>query len=218
MDDPDVFLGPCEGALCGLPGQKRRCMSALEPVTVPGPGSEEEEEEEEADRVQAVPLRRSCALRIGSRDPFRRHSWEPGKELRGVPGYDHLRVSLKGLSPDDTDSSVEQLDGLGHHQRDPRRNPLVHSNDDLESLLSQAEADERWAQEDAQGLLISRSRQSFHSYSLSKSSSLGIINRSPDADEISLFASQQSLVNGAVVPGWRWPEAPRGTKGDRDKP
>ncbi|XP_065516043.1 rho guanine nucleotide exchange factor 2 isoform X1 [Lathamus discolor] len=192
MDDPDVFLGPCEGALCRVPGQKRRCMSALEPVT--GPGSEEEEDE---DRVQAVPLRRSCALRIGSRDPFRRHSWEPGKELRGVPGYDHLRVSLKGLSPDDTDSSVEQLDGLGCHQRDPRRNPLVHSNDDLESLLSQAEADERWAQEDVQGLPISRTRQSFHSYSLSKSTSLGTINRCPNADEISLFASQQSLVNGS---------------------
>ncbi|XP_061220345.1 uncharacterized protein LOC133218187 isoform X2 [Neopsephotus bourkii] len=197
MGDPDVFLDPCEGALCGLPGQKRRCMSALEPVTGPGRGSEEEEEEEEEeDRVQAVPLRRSCALRIGSRDPFRRHSWEPGKELRGGPGYNHLRVSPKGLSPDDIDSSMEQLDGLGCHQRDPRRNPFVHSNDDLESLLSQTEANERWAQEDAQGLPISRSQQSFHSYSLSKSASLGIINRSPDADEISLFASQQNLVNG----------------------
>ncbi|XP_014815069.1 PREDICTED: rho guanine nucleotide exchange factor 11-like [Calidris pugnax] len=40
-----------------------------------------------------VPLRRTCLLRasIRCRDPFRRHSWEPGKELRGVPGYDHLR-------------------------------------------------------------------------------------------------------------------------------
>ncbi|KAM8987302.1 LOW QUALITY PROTEIN: rho guanine nucleotide exchange factor 2-like [Ara ararauna] len=194
MDDPDVFLGPCEGALCGVPGQKRRCMSALEPVTGPGPGSEEEEEQ---DRVQAVPLQRSCALRIHSRDPFRRHSWEPGKELRRVPSYDHLSVSLKGLHPDDIDSSTEQLEGLGHHQRDPWRNPLVHSNDDLESLLSQGEADERWAQEDAQGLPISRTWQSFHSCSLAKSASLGIINRSPDADGISLFASQQSLVNGS---------------------
>ncbi|KAM8996438.1 LOW QUALITY PROTEIN: rho guanine nucleotide exchange factor 2-like [Ara ararauna] len=212
MDDPNVFLGPCKGALCGVPGQKRRCMSALEPVTGPGSGSEEEEEEQ--DRVQAVPLQRSCALRIRSRDPFRRHSWEPGEELRRVPGYDHLSVSLKGLHPDDIDSSTEQLEGLGHHQRDPRRNPLVHSNDDLESLLSQGEADERWAQEDAQGLPISRTWQSFHSCSLAKSASLGIINRSRDADgewqhpksprnggtpRISLFASQQSLVNGELT-------------------
>ncbi|XP_030329773.2 rho guanine nucleotide exchange factor 2 isoform X2 [Strigops habroptila] len=175
-------------------------MSALEPVTGPGPGSEEEEEEEgedDEDSVQAVPLRRSFALRIRSRDPFRRHSWEPGKELRGVPSYDHLSVSLKGLSPDDIDSSVEQLDGLGQHRRDPRRNPLVHSNDDLESLLSQDEEEERWAQEDAQGLPISRTQQSFHSYNFSKSASLGTINRSPNADGISLFASQQSLVNGS---------------------
>lgn len=69
----------------------------------------------------------------------------PPRPARG-PLCPHCRVSLKGLSPDDIDSSMEQLDGLGRHQRDPRRNPLIHSNDDLESLLSQAEADERWAQ------------------------------------------------------------------------
>lgn len=98
MDGPDIFLGPCEGALCGVPGQKRRCMSALEPVTLPSPRSEasweeEEEEDEDEDRFRGVPLRRACALRTSmrSRDPFRRHSWEPGKELRGVPGYDQLR-------------------------------------------------------------------------------------------------------------------------------
>lgn len=102
MDGPEIFLGPCEGALCGVPGQKRRCMSALEPVTVPSPKSEaswgeeeeeEEEDEEDEERSRGVPLRRACALRTSmrSRDPFRRHSWEPGKELRGVPGYDQLR-------------------------------------------------------------------------------------------------------------------------------
>lgn len=48
-------------------------------------------------------------------------------------------VSLKGLSPDDIDSSAEQL---GWHRRDPRRAPLVHSHDDLESLLSQEEEEE----------------------------------------------------------------------------
>lgn len=95
MDGPDIFLGPCEGALCGVPGQKRRCMSALAPVTAPRASTEVgwEEEDEDEDHFRGVPLRRSCALRtsIRSRDPFRRHSWEPGKELRGVPGYDQLR-------------------------------------------------------------------------------------------------------------------------------
>lgn len=98
MEGPDIFLGPCEGALGGVLGQKHRCVSALEPVTAPSPSAEagwEEEEEEgtDEDRFQGVPLRRSCALRTSVRswDPFRRHSWEPGKELRGVPGYDQLR-------------------------------------------------------------------------------------------------------------------------------
>ncbi|KAM6229134.1 LOW QUALITY PROTEIN: rho guanine nucleotide exchange factor 2 [Spheniscus humboldti] len=208
MDGPDIFLGPCEGALCGVLGQKRRCMSALEPVTAPSPsaqaGWEEEEEEgedEDEDRFQGVPLRRSCALRtsIRSWDPFRRHSWEPGKELRGVPSYNQLSVSLKGLSPDDIDSSAEQLDGLGRHRQDPRRAPLIHSNDDLESLLSQDEEDEadvQRAQEDAWRLPAHRARQSTGGRALSKSASLSVIDSFSDADGISPFASQQSLVNG----------------------
>ncbi|KAM9625745.1 rho guanine nucleotide exchange factor 2 isoform 2-T2 [Morphnus guianensis] len=203
MDGPDIFLGPCEGALCGVPGQKRRCMSALEPVTTPSASTKVgwEEEEEDEDHFRGVPLRRSCALRtsIRSRDPFRRHSWEPGKELRGVPGYDQLSVSLKGLSPVDIDSSTEQLDGLGQHQRDPRRTPLIHSNDDLESLLSQDEEDEadvQRAQEDARKLPACWARQNAGGCALSKSASLSIIDSFPDADEISPFASQQSLVNG----------------------
>lgn len=94
MDGPDIFLGPCEGALRGVPVQKRRCVSVLEPITTAGPSAQaEEEEDEEEGSFQGVPLRRSCALRtsVRSRDPFRRHSWEPGKELRGVPGYDQFR-------------------------------------------------------------------------------------------------------------------------------
>ncbi|XP_075593594.1 rho guanine nucleotide exchange factor 2 isoform X4 [Balearica regulorum gibbericeps] len=206
MDGPDIFLGPCEGALGGVPGQRRRCMSALEPVTASSPGTEagweeEEEEDENEDRFRGVPLRRACALRtsIRSRDPFRRHSWEPGKELRGVPGYDQLSVSLKGLSPDDIDSSAEQLDRLGRQRRDPRRAPLIHSNDDLESLLSQDEEDEadvQRAQEDARRLPAYRARQSAGGCALPKSASLSVIDSFPDADEISPFASQRSLVNG----------------------
>ncbi|XP_063213402.1 rho guanine nucleotide exchange factor 2 isoform X2 [Chroicocephalus ridibundus] len=203
MEGPDIFLGPCEGALGGVPGQKRRCMSALEPVTAASPGAEAgwEEEDEDEDRFWGVPLRRACALRtsIRSRDSFRRHSWEPGKQLRGVPGYDQLSVSLKGLSTDELDSSVEQLDGLGRHRQDPRRAPLVHSNDDLESLLSQDEEDEadvQRVQEDAQRLPAFRAGQSAGSRGLSKSASLSFIDSFPDPDEFSPFASRQSLVNG----------------------
>ncbi|XP_051497177.1 A-kinase anchor protein 13-like [Apus apus] len=189
MEGPDTFPG---GGTGGVLGQKRRCMSALEPVTRPA-GDEEEEEEEEEGGFRGVPLRRSCALRtsIRSRDPFRRHSWEPGKELRGIPGYDQLSVSLKGLSPEDIGSSAE---GLGGHRRDPRRAPLLHSRDDLESLLSQDEEDEadvQRAQEDARELPPCRGTGG-----LSKSASLSIIDSFPDPDEISPFSSRQSLVNG----------------------
>ncbi|KAM6309357.1 uncharacterized protein O3Q21_012024 [Podargus strigoides] len=201
MDSPDIFLGPCEGALCGALGHKQRCMSALEPITVPRPGApagweeeEEEKEEGEEDGFRGVSLRRSCALRTSmhSRDPFRRHSWEPGKELRGVASYDQLSVSLKGLSPGDIDSSPEQL---GWHWRDPRRAPLLHSSDDLESLLSQDEEDEadvQRAQEDTRRL--SQARQS--GSGLSKSASLSGINTFPSADGMSPSAPQQSLLNG----------------------
>ncbi|XP_068518810.1 rho guanine nucleotide exchange factor 2 isoform X3 [Anas acuta] len=203
MDGPEIFLGPCEGALCGVPGQKRRCMSALEPVTVPSPkseaswGEEEEEDEEDEERFRGVPLRRACALRTSmrSRDPFRRHSWEPGKELRGVPGYDQLSVSLKGLSPDDIDSSTEQLDGLGRRRWDPRRAPLIHSTESLLSLDEEDEADLQRAQEDARRLQVYGAR-SAGGCALAKSASLSVIDSFPPAVEISPFASQQSLANG----------------------
>ncbi|XP_040394796.1 rho guanine nucleotide exchange factor 2 isoform X1 [Cygnus olor] len=177
-------------------------MSALEPVTLPSPRSEasweeEEEEDEDEDRFRGVPLRRACALRTSmrSRDPFRRHSWEPGKELRGVPGYDQLSVSLKGLSPDDIDSSTEQLDGLGRRRRDPRRAPLVHSTESLLSLDEEDEADLQRAQEDARRLQVYRAR-SAGGCALAKSASLGVIDSFPAAVEISPFTSQQSLANG----------------------
>lgn len=69
----------------GVPPPRRRCVSVLEPGT-----AWDEEEEEEEERRAGVSLRRSGTLR-GSLDPFRRHSWEPGKDPRGIPGYDQLR-------------------------------------------------------------------------------------------------------------------------------
>ncbi|XP_025929589.1 rho guanine nucleotide exchange factor 2 [Apteryx rowi] len=203
MNGAGVFLGPCEGALCGVPGQKRRRVSAAEPVRTPSPGAqapweeEEEEEDEDEDRFRGVPLRRTCVLRTSmrSRDAFRRHSWEPGKELRGEPGYEQLSACLKGLSPDNFDAGAE---GLARPRRDPRRLPLLHSHDDLESLLSQDEDEDdgKPEQEGAKRLQAFRAGQSPGGCGLSKSMSLSGIDSFPDADEISLFASQLSLANG----------------------
>lgn len=85
--------------------------------------------------------------------------WSPPPSAQGPP-CPHRSVSLKGLSPFDIDSSTEQLDGLGQHQRDPRRTPLIHSKDDLESLLSQDEEDEADVQRAQVGALSSSSSSS----------------------------------------------------------
>ncbi|KAJ7427585.1 hypothetical protein WISP_05751 [Willisornis vidua] len=174
---PNATPGPCQV----VPLRRRRCVSVLEPSMA---WEEEEEEEEEEEPFQGVSLRRARTLRSPP-DPFRRHSWEPGKELQEVPGYDHLRVS-------------SELGGLCHRPRDPRRAPLVHSSDDLGSLLSQdeeeeeEEADMRRAQEDSRRLQgLSQPR-----WSRSKSASLGVIP-SEETAEIPPFASQQSLFSGA---------------------
>lgn len=85
MEGPDAFLGPREGALGGIPPAPGTAPSA--------PAEEEEEEEGDEERFQGVPLRRSRVPRAPgcSRDPFRRHSWEPGTALRGGPGCHRLR-------------------------------------------------------------------------------------------------------------------------------
>ncbi|XP_050843629.1 uncharacterized protein LOC127061144 [Serinus canaria] len=180
------------GVPAGLPPPRRRCVSVLEPGTAWD--EDEEEEEEEEGRIRGVALRRSGALR-SSLDPFRRHSWEPGKDPRGIPGYGQL-----SRSPE-LGSSAEQLGGLCRRPRDPRRAPLVHSSDELDSLLSQDEEDEadvRRAQEDARRLPAPRAGPLSRGWSRFKSASLGVISSVPgeEAAEIPPFASQQSLLGG----------------------
>ncbi|RLV73204.1 hypothetical protein DV515_00017151, partial [Chloebia gouldiae] len=189
---PKVTPEPCGGVPAGLPPPRRRCVSVLEPGTA---WDEEEEEEEEEERMPRVSLRRSGTLR-SSLDPFRRHSWEPGKDPRGIPGYDQLSGSPE------LGSSSEQLGGLCQRRRDPRRAPLVHSSDELDSLLSQDEEDEadvRRAQEDARRLPEPRAGPRSRGWSRFKSASLGVIASVPgeEAAEIPPFASQQSLLSGA---------------------
>uniref|UniRef100_A0A8C3IPV4 Rho guanine nucleotide exchange factor 2 n=1 Tax=Chrysemys picta bellii TaxID=8478 RepID=A0A8C3IPV4_CHRPI len=159
-------------------------------------------EEEEEDRFLGVPLRRSCMSRTSfrGRDSYRRHSWEPGKKLQSDPDYNQMSVSLKGLAPEELDSAEGQLDGFSRPRRDPRRAPIIRSNDELESLLSQDEEEEEEdlerAQEDARSLQAYRTGQNPASSALSKCVSLSGIDRFPDADEISLFASGMDLANG----------------------
>nr|XP_006115322.1 A-kinase anchor protein 13 [Pelodiscus sinensis] len=140
MNSSAQWPGACDGAPCRAQCQKRRCMSAVEQGSCPDGDPEADwEVEEEGDRFLGVPLRRLCKLRSSMHPPdsFRRHSWEPGKELQSDPDYDQLSVSLKEL-----DSTTGQLDDFSRHRRDPRRAPIIRSNDELESLLSQDEEEE----------------------------------------------------------------------------
>lgn len=80
-DIPEVFL--TGGDLVPQGYAPRRCLSVVET------GSQPEEEEEggirtEGDGSYAVPLRRSRAFRTHNHtyDPFKRHSWGPGRELQ----------------------------------------------------------------------------------------------------------------------------------------
>ncbi|XP_075763554.1 rho guanine nucleotide exchange factor 2 isoform X2 [Pelodiscus sinensis] len=196
MNSSAQWPGACDGAPCRAQCQKRRCMSAVEQGSCPDGDPEADwEVEEEGDRFLGVPLRRLCKLRSSMHPPdsFRRHSWEPGKELQSDPDYDQLSVSLKEL-----DSTTGQLDDFSRHRRDPRRAPIIRSNDELESLLSQDEEEEdlERAQEDARRLQAYRTGQHPASSALSKSMSLSGIDSFPNADEISLFASGTDLANG----------------------
>nr|XP_048684289.1 A-kinase anchor protein 13-like [Caretta caretta] len=202
MNCPEQSPGACDGAPCRAQGQKRRCMSAVEQGSCPDgdPAADwEVEEEEDEDRFLGVLLRRSCALRASfrERDSYRRHSWEPGKKLQSAPDYDQMSVSLKGLAPEELDSAAGQLDSFSQHRRDPRRAPIIRSNDELESLLLQDEEEDlERAQEDARRLQAYRTGQNPASSTLSKCLSLSGIDRFPDADEIPLFASGTDLTNG----------------------
>lgn len=80
-DIPEVFLA---GGDLVPQGHTRRCLSVVES----GEQLEEEEEEgnteEEGNGFHPMPLRRSGAFRAHAHNhnPFKRHSWGPGRELR----------------------------------------------------------------------------------------------------------------------------------------
>ncbi|XP_058876193.1 uncharacterized protein LOC117962954 isoform X2 [Acipenser ruthenus] len=103
--------------------------------------------------VGGAPLRHLSQLRVnvGPLDAFRRHSWEPGKEEQYCPYYEHhslsamwdphFSVSLERLDPEGIDRVMGGPVPRGAG-RDPRRNPIIHSSEMLDSLTSLTEESE----------------------------------------------------------------------------
>ncbi|XP_072802481.1 rho guanine nucleotide exchange factor 2 isoform X2 [Vicugna pacos] len=96
-DVPEVFLA---GGDLVPQGHTRRCLSVVESREQLEEEKEEEEEEEEGKKKEgngfhAVPLRRSGAFRAHdhSYDPFKRHSWGPGRELQDPLSRNKLQAS-----------------------------------------------------------------------------------------------------------------------------
>ncbi|KAM4690052.1 uncharacterized protein WCC33_017508 [Rhinophrynus dorsalis] len=178
MNNTEVFVPDLDAGPFMARGQKQRCLSALDPHVT----SEEDLLNEEVDGFMAVPMRRSCRLRtsVHTLDPFRRHSWEPGKRLQEAESdYEQLSLSLKGLDPGEIDRNMG-------NRRDPRRTPIIRSTDELESLLALRGEDLEVTQEEhTKRLQAYINSQPFQYNPLSKSVSMSGIERTycyPDGD------------------------------------
>lgn len=98
-------------------GHTRRCLSVVESREQLEEEEEEEEAEEEkkkeGDGFHDVPLRRSGAFRAHSHnyDPFKRHSWGPGRELQDSLSRNKPQASgCEGPQKDPLQWSQEELD------------------------------------------------------------------------------------------------------------
>lgn len=113
-DVPEVFLA---GGDLVPQGHTRRCLSVVESREQLEEEEEEEEAEEEkkkeGDGFHDVPLRRSGAFRAHSHnyDPFKRHSWGPGRELQDSLSRNKPQASgCEGPQKDPLQWSQEELD------------------------------------------------------------------------------------------------------------
>ncbi|XP_048369759.1 rho guanine nucleotide exchange factor 2 isoform X3 [Sphaerodactylus townsendi] len=199
----EVFLNPYGGTPHPPLVQKHCCLSVVEPCSSAVEDWETADAEEEDDcQFLNVQMRRSGNLRCSAHahDSFRRHSWEPGKVL-DEPDFHQRSVSLKGLAPDEIDSSAVQMDRHSRGRMDPRRIPIIRSSDEMESVLSQDEEDDdlEVAQEHSMRMQAYRASPGSVCTSLSKSVSMSVIDSYPDADEISLYTDAASLGNGYIT-------------------
>uniref|UniRef100_A0A480NQY6 Rho guanine nucleotide exchange factor 2 n=1 Tax=Sus scrofa TaxID=9823 RepID=A0A480NQY6_PIG len=143
-DVPEVFLA---GGDLVPQGHTRRCLSVVESREQLEEEEEEEEAEEEkkkeGDGFHDVPLRRSGAFRAHSHnyDPFKRHSWGPGRELQDSLSRNKPQASgCEGPQKDPLQWSQEELDPflelqhrggqpscVGQGSCHPSAGPLDHS-------------------------------------------------------------------------------------------
>ncbi|XP_077183017.1 rho guanine nucleotide exchange factor 2 isoform X3 [Paroedura picta] len=93
------------------------------------------------------------------------------------------------------------MDRHARGRKDPRRIPIIRSNDEMESLLSQDEEDDdlEVTQEHSKRMQAYRASPSTGCPSLSKSVSMSVIDSYPDADEVSLYIDAVSLANGFIT-------------------
>ncbi|XP_044800190.1 rho guanine nucleotide exchange factor 2 isoform X2 [Bubalus bubalis] len=141
---PEVFLA---GGDLVPRGHTRRCLSAVESRAQLEEEEEGENEKEgrkkESEAFHAVPLRRSGAFRAHSHDydPFKRHSWGPGRELQDPLNRNKLQAS-GCTSPEEPSllRSQEELDSFLDLQHQGGQPSCVDHSDFLfllDSVLDQ---------------------------------------------------------------------------------
>nr|XP_035923374.1 uncharacterized protein LOC118519799 [Halichoerus grypus] len=117
-DVPEVFLA---GGDLVPQGHTARCLSVVESREQLEEDEEEEEgKTEEGDGFHAVPLRRSGAFRAHghNHNPFKRHSWGPGRELQDPLSRSELQaVGCTGAREAPLLQSQEELDAFLELQR-----------------------------------------------------------------------------------------------------
>ncbi|XP_043732093.1 rho guanine nucleotide exchange factor 2 isoform X2 [Cervus elaphus] len=142
---PEVFLA---GGDLVPRGHTRRCLSAVESRVQLEEEEEEEENEKEGEKREgeafhAVPLRRSGAFRAHSHnyDPFKRHSWGPGRELQDPLSRNKLQASgCTGPEEPSLLRSQEELDPFLELQHQGGQPSCVDHSDILfllDSVLDQ---------------------------------------------------------------------------------
>ncbi|XP_043935760.1 A-kinase anchor protein 13-like [Protopterus annectens] len=212
MSISDVFIESSSDVPWASCDAKHRFLSVDEQLTNSYSG--------ECWDTSPIPVLTKSHLRASLRlqDPFRRHSWEPGKHMQDDADYDQRSVSLEGLDPDEIEKTYGVKTSIC--KQDPRRAP-IHSTADLESLLL-LEEDLQLVDDPRVFLQKGYLSQMHHAkrlqaYSASEPSICAFVQKSDtgrlriqDPDEISLWslktglADSQSLLNVGSSEDLEW--------------